>query len=84
LVRFFQGSRDRWKEKYRAAKRELKKRNNEVLDVRKSREAWRQKAEQAQGEAERLREQVKRLQEESEAEKAFRQEAGKKGLPRVP
>jgi chromosome segregation ATPase len=84
LVRFFRKSRDRWKEKYKAAKRELKKRGNEVADVRKSRQAWREKAEESETEVGRLREQVKRLQEELQAEKGSRQEAGKKGVPGVP
>jgi hypothetical protein len=84
LVRFFRRSRDRWKEKYKAAKWELKKRSNEVADVRKSRQAWREKAEENEAELGRLREQMKRLQEELEMEKASRQEAGKKGVPAVP
>ncbi|HQT95874.1 MAG TPA: hypothetical protein PK435_14680 [Thermoanaerobaculaceae bacterium] len=81
LVRFFQKSRDRWKEKYKAVKEELKKRSNEVADVRRSRQTWREKAEEAQAEVERLREQVKGLQEELQAEKTAREETEKKGAP---
>ncbi len=84
LVRFFRRSRDRWKEKYKAAKLELKKRGNEVADVRKSRQAWRGKAEESEAEVRRLGEQVKRLQEELETAKGSRQEAGKKGVAVVP
>ena len=48
LVRSFENSRDRWKEKCQAAKSELKRTQNMVRDVRKSREAWRARAAQAE------------------------------------
>ena len=48
LVRSFEKSRDRWKEKCQAAKSELKRTQNMVRDVRKSREAWRARATQAE------------------------------------
>jgi len=44
LVRSFEQSRDRWKAKCQAAKSELKRTQNMVRDVRKSREAWRSRA----------------------------------------
>ena len=79
LARFFRKSRDRWKQKCQAVKGDLKRRSNELADVRRSREAWRQKAEEAQAEAKHFQEQVERLQKELQAEQAARQEAEKKG-----
>jgi predicted nucleic acid-binding Zn-ribbon protein len=76
LVRFFKKSRDRWKEKYQEAKRELKRLANQAADVRRSREAWRKKAEEAEAE-------VQRLQGQLQAERTAQQDAGKKGAPRA-
>jgi hypothetical protein len=44
----FRKSRDSWKKKYRDLKREQKRLQNQLRDVRKSREHWRQVAEQGQ------------------------------------
>jgi hypothetical protein len=43
LLRFFRSSRDRWKEKYMRAKRELKLMGNQVRAVENSREIWKQR-----------------------------------------
>lgn len=43
LLRFFRGSRDRWKEKYMQAKRELKLMGNQVRAVENSREIWKER-----------------------------------------
>lgn len=48
LVRFFRRSRDAWKAKYMAKKRECKLMGNQVRAVEKSRAKWRQAAEEAQ------------------------------------
>lgn len=48
LVRFFQRSRDRWKDKYVAKKHQCKLLSNQVRAVEKSRAKWRQAAEQTQ------------------------------------
>ena len=59
LVRFFQGSRNRWKTKYREVKDKYKLLGNQVRAVEKSREKWRQDAQQAQR-------QLRQLQQELE------------------
>jgi hypothetical protein len=45
LVWSFRNSRDNWKKKYQDLKREHKRLQNQLRDVRKSREQWRQQAE---------------------------------------
>lgn len=62
LVRFFQKSRDQWKEKCQAAKRKNKKLANQTRAVEKSRERWRQKAEAAE-------QRVRQLERELEEQK---------------
>jgi len=47
LVRFFQRSRDNWKQKCMEAKRRCKLLSNQVRAVEKSREYWRAQAEAA-------------------------------------
>ncbi len=47
LVRFFQTSRDQWKEKHHEVKAELKLAHNQVRAVEKSREMWRERAEES-------------------------------------
>ena len=47
LVLFFKASRDRWKAKYHQCKRLLKKEQNQVRAVERSRAAWREKAKEA-------------------------------------
>ncbi len=59
LVRFFERSRDRWKEKYFAKKEQYKLMGNQARAVEKSRAKWREAAEEAQ-------EQVRQLQQELE------------------
>lgn len=48
LVRFFQRSRDGWKEKYMESKRNNKKLSNQTRAVEKSRARWRQIARREQ------------------------------------
>ncbi len=47
LVRFFEKSRNQWKEKSVALRHQLKLAANQVRAVEKSRQQWREKAEQA-------------------------------------
>ncbi len=46
LKRFFQQSRDRWKNKYMELKATIKGYKNRIADLSKSRDHWRLKAEQ--------------------------------------
>lgn len=62
LVKFFERSRNGWKEKYAAKKQECKLMGNQVRAVEKSRAKWRQAAEEAQ-------QQVVQLQKELEQHK---------------
>lgn len=48
LVKFFESSRDDWKEKHHQLKRQLKLEQNQVRAVEKSRESWRTRAEVAE------------------------------------
>ena len=48
LLKFFESSRDGWKERHHEVKRQLKKEQNQVRAVEKSREAWRTRAESAE------------------------------------
>lgn len=54
LVPFFQNSRDQWRAKHHELKTRLKKEQNQVRAVEKSREHWRQRAEAAERERARL------------------------------
>jgi chromosome segregation ATPase len=47
LKRFFELSRDSWKQKYKELKATVKGYKNRIADLSKSREQWRLKAEQA-------------------------------------
>lgn len=47
LLRFFETSRDQWKEKHHQLKADLKLAHNQVRAVEKSREMWRQRAEES-------------------------------------
>lgn len=47
LLKFFETSRDGWKEKHHAVKAALKQARNQVRAVEKSREVWRSQAEDA-------------------------------------
>lgn len=62
LIRFFESSRDKWKEKCQESQRVRKKLSNQVRAVEKSREHWknvareeRQRAQQLEGELENLK-----------------------------
>ena len=62
LVRFFEDSRDNWKQKCVALRGELKLCKNQVRAVEKSREHWKQTAKDAAKRAALLQEQLKNLQ----------------------
>ena len=64
LARFFQSSRDGWKEKCQVAKQECKKLSNQVRAVEKSREHWKELARQKDQE---IRELKQRLGEDKNA-----------------
>jgi uncharacterized protein YdaU (DUF1376 family) len=72
LVRFFQRSRDNWKQKCMRIKAEIKRYKNQAADARRSREQWRAKAEALEAETCRLESELARL----------RQDADKKPRPR--
>lgn len=55
LVRFFEGSRDRWKRKCLDAKLRVKRLQTKVSDLQASREAWKRQAREAQAEIARLK-----------------------------
>lgn len=55
LVRFFNLSRDLWKDKYKELRIRFKKEQNQVRAVEKSREFWRLRAELAERQLEQLR-----------------------------
>ena len=48
LLKFFESSRDGWKDRHHEVRRQLKKEQNQVRAVEKSREAWRTRAESAE------------------------------------
>ena len=72
----FRKSRDNWKKKFQALKGEHKRLQNQVHDVRKSREAWRSKAEQEQTTSASLRAAIARLQTELAAQHASGEKKG--------
>lgn len=61
LVRFFQRSRDGWKEKYMESKRNNKKLSNQTRAVEKSRVRWRQIARREQRRARELERELAEL-----------------------
>lgn len=61
LVRFFEDSRDGWKRKCQAAKREAKVLSNNVAALKKSRQQWKIKARQHRDEVERLRQELEEV-----------------------
>jgi len=61
LVRFFEKSRDGWKAKHHAMKKQLQKLGNQVRAVEKSRAHWREVAQQ---ERRRVRELCRELEEQ--------------------
>lgn len=72
LVRFFQRSRNKWKQKYMGIKTEIKRYKNQAADARRSREQWKAKAQLLESELQRL---------ESERD-GWEQDSAKKNLPR--
>ena len=62
LVRFFEDSRDNWKQKCVGLRKELKLCKNQVFAVEKSREHWRQVAKDAANRAALLEEKLKNLE----------------------
>ena len=62
LVRFFERSRDGWKQKCVEVRRELKLAHNQIRAVEKSREFWRGKAKQAAQDARAAKAEVEQLQ----------------------
>jgi chromosome segregation ATPase len=76
LLRFFRQSRNRWKEKCKTLKKDVKRSENRARDAQKSRDGWREKAERWKAEAEASKAEIARLQEELAASRA---EAVKKG-----
>lgn len=48
LVRFFQRSRDQWKRKHHALKKDIKREQNQRRAVERSRQHWREKATRAE------------------------------------
>lgn len=55
LLRFFKRSRDRWKAKSQAQRKETKRFRNRAADATRSRDHWRERAETAEAQLERLR-----------------------------
>ena len=72
----FRKSRDNWKKKYQDLKGEHKRLENQVRDVRKSREQWRNVAEQTQEQSQTLRDEIARLEAELTAEKVGGEKKG--------
>jgi chromosome segregation ATPase len=62
LIRFFERSRDAWKEKYRQLKQECRRLAGQTAAVEESRDRWRREARQ-------LRQTVKTLENELERQK---------------
>ncbi len=61
LVRFFQGSRDRWKAKQQQLRKECKLLSNQTRAVEKSRAEWRQRASVAEQRVQELEQEVAAL-----------------------
>lgn len=61
LVRFFESSRDKWKQKYRESQRVRKQLSNQVRAVEKSREHWRDVARQERERAQQLEHELEDL-----------------------
>lgn len=64
LVKFFEQSRDQWKQKCLDAKLRVKRLHTKVADLQASRQRWREEAEE-------LRSQVAQLQAELAEQKTF-------------
>jgi uncharacterized coiled-coil DUF342 family protein len=61
LVRFFERSRDGWKEKCQSAKRKAKALSNHVAALQKSRSRWKTLARQHRDEVEQLRQELQQV-----------------------
>ena len=61
LARFFHGSRDGWKAKHHAAKKEIKRLGNQRRAVELSRQTWRERAEAAERKVEELQHSIDAL-----------------------
>lgn len=61
LIRFFESSRDKWKQKYLALQQARKLMSNQVRAVEKSREHWRQIAQAERQRAEQLERELENL-----------------------
>jgi predicted nucleic acid-binding Zn-ribbon protein len=72
----FRQSRDRWKHKYQELRRQHKRLQNQVRDVRRSRAQWRSRAEQTQDQSQALREEITRLQARVVAAEAAAEKRG--------
>lgn len=68
LLKFFESSRDRWKEKCVVAKQRIRTLQTRVADVHASRERWKEEAKQ-------LRERLAQLEAELEQQKQGRPKA---------
>ena len=62
LLAFFEKSRDRWKAKHLHTKQLLKKEQNQVRAVQRSRDHWRAKAKQAEADKQRLHKECEDLE----------------------
>jgi predicted nucleic acid-binding Zn-ribbon protein len=58
LARFFEKSRDGWKEKYQQAKQQCKQLSNQARAVEKSRDHWKELVRQQEQEIRELRQQL--------------------------
>ena len=72
----FRRSRDKWKKKFQELKGEHKRLQNQVRDVRTSREEWRGKAAQEQTTSAALRAELAQLQVELAAAKTASEKKG--------
>jgi lipopolysaccharide export system protein LptC len=61
LLKFFRGSRDRWKAKCQQTKYDRKKVANQVRAVERSRERWKQKARAAEQRSRQLERELEEL-----------------------
>ena len=63
LVKFFEESRDKWKEKYFIKKKELKRIQNRIYDLNKRKEEWKKRALKAEEKLKDLKREKKRESE---------------------
>lgn len=65
LMKFFESSRDKWKEKHHEAQAQLKLARNQVRAVEKSRDTWRTRAEQSEERVQQLQAELTELKSQS-------------------